>query len=110
MHEGWTCTSGADTTYLKFHTWTQGGKWILDSNDLDTNGITMTWAKAADTGNGCPPQSGWDSQHTGRCKNFGTKDPVDPNDPNIWGIPTTTTTTTTTTTIATTPTPRQNLK
>ena len=93
LHEGWTCTGMSQgTTYLKFLTWV--GKWVLDTHDFDTNGVFATWSKADDTGNGCPPTSGWDNGFHGYCKNFG---PVDPNIPNEYTLPATTTTTTTTT-------------
>ena len=92
-HEGWTCTGLSVTTYLKFVTWFEGGKWLLDNGHFDDTQSVSFWTMASDTGTGCPPTSGWSSGAVGRCKNFGT---VESNIPNTYTRPITNTTPTTT--------------
>ena len=40
-HEGWTCTGMSSTTYLKYVTWFEGGKWLLDNGDFSTSGQSL---------------------------------------------------------------------
>jgi len=66
-HEGWTCEGLPTTTYLKYTTWYDGGKWVLDSLDFDTGSIAF-YTKAS--GGSCPPTGGaevWGSGYNAYC-------------------------------------------